>query len=254
MRFRLGLLQDTAAIERQIAKEAAETQAKKHKHEGPKTEAQTRADEASAAKAKEKNMDKPKEESKRQPKIRPLSEAKAIDSGANFVSETFLLVVAVGCLFAERWYSSKKETSRREDVADRIGDLEEYEKSARKGLVELEKEVLRLRAKEQKASIKGGRILPKEVYELEETEEAQTDEPERWFSWFKKSSEKKEPQADPTFEGSKETAKTVQEIASQPPTPSLIDKVIHMQSTDQKDNTSPTSSPFEKSASSKTAP
>lgn len=95
MRFRLGLLQDTAAIEKQIAKEAAEHQAKKHKHEAPtvKTEAHTKADEAAAAREKESG-EKPKpKSSSRQPKIRPLSEAKAIDLGANFVSETFLFVV-----------------------------------------------------------------------------------------------------------------------------------------------------------------
>jgi hypothetical protein len=94
MRFRLGLLQDTAAIEKQIAKEAAE--AKKHKSDPPtvKTEAQTKADEAKEAKGKEKE---PVEKaSTRKPKIRPLSEAKAIDLGANFVSESFLFVVCVG--------------------------------------------------------------------------------------------------------------------------------------------------------------
>jgi hypothetical protein len=95
MRFRLGLLQDTAAIERQIAKDAAEHNAKKHKLEIPtvKTEAQMKADEAADAKRKD-GGEKPKESSSsKKPKIRPLSEAKAIDLGANFVSESFLFVV-----------------------------------------------------------------------------------------------------------------------------------------------------------------
>ena len=185
MRFRLGLLQDSAAIDKQIAKEAAEAQAKKHKHEAPtvKTEAQTKADEAAAAKAKEKGTDQIKDEQKKKPKpkIRPLSEAKAIDSGANFVSETFLLLVAIGCIFGERWYSSRKESSRREDVADRLAELEEYEKSARKGMVELEKEILRLRAKEELTPVSQRRILPKDVYELEEKEEGQNQARKGWL-------------------------------------------------------------------------
>ncbi|KAL9636788.1 MAG: hypothetical protein Q9164_002614, partial [Protoblastenia rupestris] len=188
MRFRLGLLQDSAAIDKQIAKEAAEAQANKHKYEAPtvRTEAQTKADDLAAAKAKEKGSEHIKEEQKKKPKpkIRPLSEAKAIDYGANFASETFLLLVAIGCIVGERWYSSKRESSRREDVAERIGELEEYEKSARKGLVELEKEILGLRAKEGMATARKGRILPREVYELEEKEEGRNEERRGWFWWL----------------------------------------------------------------------
>ncbi len=79
MRFRLGLLQDSAALEKQAAREAAEAQAKKHKSEAPtvKTEAQTKADEVAEARLKD-SLDKAKEP-KKKPKIRPLSEAKAID-------------------------------------------------------------------------------------------------------------------------------------------------------------------------------
>ena len=82
MRFRLGLLQDSAALDRQAAREAAEAQAKKHKSEAPtvKTEAQTKADDAAESRSKE-SLDKAKEQ-KKKPKIRPLSEAKAIDVGA----------------------------------------------------------------------------------------------------------------------------------------------------------------------------
>lgn len=82
MRFRLGLLQDSAALEKQAAREAAEAQAKKHKSEAPtvKTEAQTKADEIAEARSKE-DLDK-KKEPKKLPKIRPLSEAKAIDVSA----------------------------------------------------------------------------------------------------------------------------------------------------------------------------
>lgn len=81
MRFRLGLLQDSAALEKQAAREAAEAQARKHKSEAPtvKTEAQTKADEAAEARSKD-SIGKTKEQ-KKLPKIRPLSEAKAIDVG-----------------------------------------------------------------------------------------------------------------------------------------------------------------------------
>ncbi|KAI4245923.1 MAG: hypothetical protein LQ352_006481 [Teloschistes flavicans] len=170
MRLRLGLLQDTAAIDKQIARDAAEAQAKRQKSEVPtvKTEAQTKAGEAAIAKEKDKAVEKAKSASK--PRIRPLSEAKAIDAGANFASETFLLSVGIGLIVFERWWSSRKESTRREDVSDRIVELEESEKSARRALVELEKELLRMRAKEGKGA-SSKRILPKEVWELEEREE-----------------------------------------------------------------------------------
>lgn len=103
MRFRLGLLQDTAAIEKQIAKDAAE--AKKHKNDAPtvKTEAQAKADDAKAKEAKDKEKESGEKASARKPKIRPLSEAKAIDLGANFVSESFLFVVRLGCCSPRNW-------------------------------------------------------------------------------------------------------------------------------------------------------
>lgn len=170
MRLRLGLLQDHAAIDRQIAREAAEAQAKRQKQEVSTvmTEAQAKAGGTSIAAEKVKGTEKAKTPPK--PKIRPLSEAKAIDAGANFASETFLLTVGIGLIVFERWWASRRETTRREDVSDRITELEESEKSARRALVELEKEILRLRAKagEDKSS---KRILPKEVWEVEEKEE-----------------------------------------------------------------------------------
>ncbi len=195
MRFKLGLLQDTATLEKQAAREAAEAQAKKHKHEAPtvKTEAQTIADEAAAAKAKKEGSEKPKEAPSKKPKIRPLSEAKAIDSGANFVSETFLLGVGIALILGENWRKGRQETSRREDVSDRIGELEEYEKSARKGMVLLEKEIVRLRAKAGEKPLTEGHILPPEVYELEEKEEGVGQDKEQgWFTWIRKMGRKEE--------------------------------------------------------------
>ena len=189
MRLRLGLLQDSAAIERQAAREAAEAKAKKHKLEAPtvKTEAQTKADDAAAAKGKEKGTDTTKASSQPKPRIRPLSEAKAIDSGANFISEAFLFIVAGGLIVFESWRSRRKETSRREDVAGRIAELEESERVARRGMVELEKEILRLRAKEGGIFARSAkRILPKEVWQVEEQEEKEDElKSQGLLSWIK---------------------------------------------------------------------
>lgn len=188
MRLRLGLLQDTKSIEKQVAREAAEAQAKKHKLEIPtvKTEAQTQADEAAAMRAKEKGPDKVKAPAILKPKIRPLSESKAIDSGATFVSEGFLFLVGISLILFENWRSRRKETTRREDVADRISELEESERSSRKALVELEKEILRLRAKNGTETQPGQRILPKHLWGPEERgvlEKLET--PRGWFSWIR---------------------------------------------------------------------
>lgn len=187
MRLRLGLLQDTATIEKQAARAAAEAQAKKQKLEitTVKTEAQMKLDEAAAARDNERSIEKAKSSNK--PKIRPLSEAKAIDSGATFVSEGFLLLVGISLILLENWRSKRKETSRREDVAERISELEENEKLSRQALVELEKEILRLRAISRKDSITDERILPRELRKLERKEEIikQSQSPGWWRSWIR---------------------------------------------------------------------
>ncbi|KZF26096.1 hypothetical protein L228DRAFT_279339 [Xylona heveae TC161] len=180
MRLRLGLLRDTAAIERQAAKEAAAAQAKKHKHEIPtvKTEAQTKADETAAAKSKTKGQTEEKPKPAPAPRIRPLSEAKAIDSGANFISETFLFLVGGGLILFESFRSRRKENTRREDVADKINELQESEKAARRGLLLLEREVMRLRA-EQGILVhpRPKRILPEDIRDVEPEIEPQAEEP-----------------------------------------------------------------------------
>ena len=187
MRLRLGLLQDAAAIEKQAAREAADAKAAKNKLSIPtvKTEAQMKSEE----KAVEKAAKDTSEPAKKPPvRIRPLSEAKAVESGATFISETFLFSVAAGLIFFESWRSRRKETSRREDVADRLEELEESEKAARRALVELEREVLRLRAREEKYLNDADkqhhrRILPREIYEVEEKEEKVDEEVSRgWLS------------------------------------------------------------------------
>ncbi|RMZ85049.1 hypothetical protein DV738_g169, partial [Chaetothyriales sp. CBS 135597] len=186
MRWRIGLLQDAAAVEKQAAREAAQDAAKRHKHTNiptVKTEAQTKAEEEAAAKAAKEGTSEASKH-KPQPRIRPLSEAKAIESGANFISETFLFGVAASLILLESWRSRKKESTRRDDVAERLADLEFSEKAARQALVELEREVLRLKAKESGGSVAvTKRILPKEVYEAEsDNEEPAKGSSQGWLS------------------------------------------------------------------------
>ena len=153
MRLRLGLLQDQAAIDRQIAREAKEAQLKKHQTEIPtvKTEAQTKADEIAATKEKAKGTEKAQPISQAKPKIRPLSEAKAIDSGATFISEGFLFGVTLSTILFETWRSRRKENNRREDVAEKLKNLEEQDQAKWELLDELQREVevLRMAAKDK---------------------------------------------------------------------------------------------------------
>ena len=140
MGMRLGILHDAAAQERMHAREAAEAAAKKKQAETStvKTEAQQKADDAAADEEK-KNADRPKPVSK--PKIRPLSESRAIELGANFIAETFVFMVALGCIFAERVYSGRKEAGRRDEVAERLDMLEAHAQK----VPALEAEIRRLR-------------------------------------------------------------------------------------------------------------
>ncbi|CAF9909423.1 MAG: hypothetical protein GOMPHAMPRED_006754 [Gomphillus americanus] len=148
MRLRLGLLQDHAAIERQIARDAKEAAVKKAQSQVPtvKTEAQTKAD----TEALGKNAEQIKQEKKAAlPKIRPLGETKAIELGANFFSESFIFTVAVGLLLFERWYSSRKEKGRRNDLADNLAELEERDHLHAVELELLKQEVADLQNREK---------------------------------------------------------------------------------------------------------
>jgi len=140
MRMRLGILHDAAAQERMHAREAAEAAAKKRLSETPtvRTEAQQKADDQAAADLKEK-------ESKAAPKprIRPLSESRAIELGANFLSESFIFGVAVGLLVWDQWRSRRKENTRREGIDDRLEALEDHTRQ----IVDLQSEVDRLKSK-----------------------------------------------------------------------------------------------------------
>ncbi|KAJ7198550.1 OPA3-domain-containing protein [Mycena pura] len=59
-----------------------------------------------------------------QPKhIRPLSETRAIENGANALAEGFLFTVAAALIVGETWRSSRSQSKRRDVVDDQIEDL-----------------------------------------------------------------------------------------------------------------------------------
>ncbi|KAJ5917266.1 hypothetical protein N7466_010820 [Penicillium verhagenii] len=177
MRLRIGSIRDNTASQRQAA---AEAQAKKHIPTSPtaKTEAETKAEEHAIAKAKAAAEEAAKPHNYR---IRPLTESKAIESGANFISESFLFLVAGGLIIFESWRSRRKESTRREGVEERLAELEQSEKMAREALVALEKELLALQVARGEKLKSTHRILPRAVWaqdpELEEPEVEQT-----WWS------------------------------------------------------------------------
>lgn len=124
MRMRLGLLHDADAQQRMHEREQRAAEDKKRRAESPtvRTELEQRKHDEDQAKA-ESAGDKKKEEEKRpRVRIRPLSDAKAI--GANFFSEAFIFAVAAGLLVWDSWRSRAKESARRDDVAERIEQLE----------------------------------------------------------------------------------------------------------------------------------
>ena len=83
-------------------------------------------------------------------------------------------------VFFETYRRSKQETSKREDVAEQIEKLEDQARLFRKAFVDLEKETL----KNSGTGLTGHRrILPKEVYELEDEDE-EKGKPKGWLSWL----------------------------------------------------------------------
>lgn len=151
MRLRLGLLQDPAAIERQIEREMKEAEAKRKKAVPAvptvKTEAELRAEmrEQDQAKKKErKEAEQHVKERQKPPRIRPLTESKAIETGANFISESFLFLVAAGAILFESWRSRRKESNRHDAVQDRLDELEKEREEMRSQISLLESEITTL--------------------------------------------------------------------------------------------------------------
>lgn len=135
MRMRLGLLQDPAVIDRQIKKEVALAEAARKKAAAPTvmTEEEMKADEALTD--KERESIKKKLEERTKPRIRPLSEQKAIETGANFASETFIFAVGIGVIVFEQWRQRRKAKTARDDIRE---DLEELQLELKAVKAELE--------------------------------------------------------------------------------------------------------------------
>lgn len=135
MRMRLGLLQDPAVIDRQIKKEMqlAETARQKAATPTVRTEAEMKAEEALTEKEREAIRKKAEERTK--PRIRPLSEQKAIEMGANFAAETFIFAVGIGVIVFEQWRQRRKARNARDDIRE---DLEEMQNDLKAVKAELE--------------------------------------------------------------------------------------------------------------------
>jgi hypothetical protein len=50
---------------------------------------------------------------------------RAIQNGANFIAEGFLFSVGASLIIAETWRSSRSQSRRREDVDDKIEEMEQ---------------------------------------------------------------------------------------------------------------------------------
>ncbi|KAI0085938.1 OPA3-domain-containing protein [Irpex rosettiformis] len=57
--------------------------------------------------------------------IRPLSETRAIENGANALAEGFLFGVAALLILGETWRSSRSQTKRREGVDEKLEELQQ---------------------------------------------------------------------------------------------------------------------------------
>jgi hypothetical protein len=133
--MRLGLLQDPAVIDRQIKKEVALAEARRKEAAAPTvlTEEQTKAEEALTE--KEREAIKKKAEERARPRIRPLSEQKAIEMGANFVAETFIFAVGIAVILVEQWRQRRKAKNARDDIRE---DLEAVQAELKAVKAELE--------------------------------------------------------------------------------------------------------------------
>ncbi|CAO3692369.1 unnamed protein product [Rhizopus stolonifer] len=69
-------------------------------------------------------------------KIRPLNNARAIESGANFLSEGFVFSVAATIIIAESWRSHTTSKNRRNHVDDALEGLEQQNQSLMESIEE----------------------------------------------------------------------------------------------------------------------
>ncbi|EPQ50145.1 OPA3-domain-containing protein [Gloeophyllum trabeum ATCC 11539] len=106
--------------------------------------------------------------------IRPLSETKAIENGANALAEGFLFSVAAALIIAETWRSSRSQTKRRDavddqldDIKERLGLMEERVKEiavSLEGLASRNDELTRILERIVEVGMKGGWVEVKDVH------------------------------------------------------------------------------------------
>jgi len=135
MRMRLGLLQDHAVIDRQIKKEVAAAEVARRKAQTPTVLSKEEMEAEEALTEKEREAIKKKAEERTKPRIRPLSEQKAIETGANFAAETFIFAVGISVLVFEQWRQRRKARNARDDIRE---DLEELQSELKLMKAELE--------------------------------------------------------------------------------------------------------------------
>ena len=87
--------------------------------------------------------------------------ARAIQNGANALAEGFLFSVAAGLILAETYRTSRSNTKRREDVDDRIEDLEDQLARARAMIQRLEEKV---RSVEEQEGIESSKSVFQPIY------------------------------------------------------------------------------------------
>ncbi|KAK4498715.1 hypothetical protein PRZ48_009225 [Zasmidium cellare] len=131
MRMRLGILHDPEAQQRMHERQKKAADEKKRQQEAPTVRTAEEQKKYDEQKAKDEADGKKEEEKPHKVKIRPLSEARAIELGANFFSEAFVFAVALGLILVETLRSRNKESSRRDEVAERLDQLESEVESLR---------------------------------------------------------------------------------------------------------------------------
>ena len=139
--------------------------------------------------------------------------------------------VGVGVILFENFRRGRQETSRREDVADRLNDLEASEKLARKyyaeALVKLEDEIIGLREKNGMVSNHRHRILPKPVWDLAEKEDKDDERKgQGWFSWISRFNKRDALDDQATTETAPVTESNTSPHDSSRPSPTILGKIL----------------------------
>ena len=138
--------------------------------------------------------------------------------------------MGVGLILFENFRRGRQETSRREDIADRINDLESSEKLARKyyaeALLKLEDEIIALREKNGMGSNHHHRIIPKPIWDLAEKEDKEDDgKRQGWFSWIPGFNKRDAPRDETETEAPQVTESTTNPQDTSHPPSSILGKL-----------------------------